>query len=156
MKNYALILLLAILGLSSCNSSKMLSRHSNLLSQTAVGSLPPEDKLDVLATSFVEMMHDGLRFGNPKKGLAFVKSYGTQNKPHFDAIFKDVDAWIGQLNTIEAIALGLRMLNKPYIGKLIDLIPKFERKYQQVSLLMDMTKKLKGGLINAGAKKLGL
>ena len=133
-----------------------LKYHQNLLAWTVDASIHPEQKLDTLATSFVQMMDQGLRILNPKKGLAYVTEYGQQNEESIDAILQQVGTWQKDMKTVEKITYGLRLIQKPYAKEFIDLIGKFERKYKQVKFISNLSKKVKTGLVNAGMKELGL
>jgi len=156
LKFFSGLLLIAILS-SSCagvKANKRLNAHANLLNDTALSKMPTEKKLDILAGSFVQLMHQGMGFVNPKKGVKFVEQYGTQNKQSFDTIIKEMDAWQENMNTLEQLTFAARMIQKPYVKEFFQLIPKFKRKYQQVAFVNKMSKKLTGNLTKLGGNKL--
>lgn len=150
-------LLSILIFTSSCaslNANKRLNAHSSLLNNIATSNASAEKKLDVLAGSFVQLMHQGMGFMNPKKGVKFVENYGSQNKQSIDTIIKDLDKWQEKMSPIEQLAFGARMIQKPYIKEFFNLVPKFKRKYQQVAFVNDMTKKMTGNLTKLGGGKL--
>ncbi len=152
------ILVLLLLS-TSCGKQYLnrLAAHQNLLSQTAINKMmSPEEKMDVLANSFVNMMHESLDVLNPKKGTQFIQDFAKQNEKSIDAIFKDIAKWQSNMTDMEKVTLGLKMIRKPYARKLIELVPRFERKFNNIALASRLTGKLKNGLINLGKQKLKL
>lgn len=144
------------LACGTARQAKQLSFHQNQLARTVTAQIPPEQKLDTLATSFVTMMDQGLKILNPKKGLAYVTQYSQENEKSIDALLLQIGAWQREMKTMEKITYGLRLIQKPYAKEFIDLIGKFERKYQQVKFVSKLSKKVKAGLLDAGMKELNL
>jgi len=101
-------------------------------------------------------MDQGLRILNPKKGLAYVTQYSQENEKSIDALLKEITAWQKNMKTMEKITYGLRLIQKPYAKDFVELIGKFERKYQQVKFVSNLSKKVKAGLLDAGMKELNL
>lgn len=127
-------LFLAITLLSSCaatRQARQLSRHQLALSSIADKNVSAEEKLDVLATSMVQMMKESLRIVNPEVAFKYVMKYGADNEAAIDKILSEVD----DLNVIQKVALGVNVLQKPYIDDFTDLFPKFRRKYKQLKFL---------------------
>ncbi len=161
MKNKALqyfILLTAIIYLGTgCAAKKQgewLNKHAVLLEQAANSKISGEKKMDILATSLTQMMHQSLNFTNPKKGAMYSKAYFEQNNANIDKILKDMDLFREDMGAIELISFALRMKNKPYTKDLIDLIPRFRRKYKTYSFLMGATNKITKGFMGLGGKAL--
>ncbi len=153
----------AVLLLSGCGAKRQASQllnHKNLLNAIATGNAGPEEKLDALVGSFTGMMHEGLRIANPKKGVNYVTQFGNDNTQAIEKILGEVGDWQKGLSGIEKATLALRMAQKPYAKEVFELIPKFQRKYKQISFVGKMTKKLKSrlmgsvGLDNLGGKLL--
>ena len=160
MKNISSYLVLSFCAilLTSCagvRQAKQLAAHQSLLSDYSSGNMPTEEKIDALATSLVKMMNESMSILNPKKGVAYVKKYNDQNGKSIDLIFKEIAGWQEKMNTVEKISFVASMLQKPYTKELIELIPKFERKYRQVKFIMNLTGKVKKGLGGLTGKALG-
>lgn len=157
--NLIFVLAAGVMLLSSCGATRQanqLLEHNQILTALAGdATVTPEEKLDVLMTSMTGMMHEGMRIVNPKKGVNYVTQFGSQNSKAIDQILREVGTWQKDMGSVERIALGARMLQKPYAKDALDLIPKFVRKYQQVTFVTRTTKKLKSNLIGLGKSKLG-
>jgi hypothetical protein len=152
------LLLSASFLFPSCASMKQgrwLAKHSKMLSDAANSDIPPEKKMDILASSFTEMMHQSLNFVNPKKGAMFAKAYLEQNEKSIDKITKSLGTWQKDMSIPERLALALSMKKKPYTKNLIDLYPRFRRKYKTYSTIMRISGKIGKGLIGLGGKTLG-
>jgi len=160
MKNLyiSLILLVFISMLSSgCAASKQgawLDGHSKRLTQAANSSMPAQKKLDILAQSYVEMMHQSLNFVNPKKGVNYAKAYSKQNGASIEKIISSLGEWKGDMGALEIIALGIEMSQKPYMKDMIDLFPRFRRKYKTYSTIWSLSNKVRKGVVGLGGKKL--
>lgn len=153
------ILLFAILLTTGCASRKQgkwLDSHYQLLQKAANSKISPEEKLDILANSYTTMMHQSLNFVNPKKGVKFAKEYTRQNEKNIEKILKELGTWRKDMGTMEHIAFGLKMTNKPYAKDLVDLFPRFKRKFKLYSKVISLSGKVGKGLIGLGGRKLGL
>ena len=151
-----LAILFFFMACGTARQTTQLNHHRKTLTRTVNSPIHPEQKLDTLATSFVNMMDQGLKILNPKKGLAYVTEYSQQNEKSIDALLVEIGAWQKEMKTVEKITYGLRLIQKPYAKQFVDLIGKFERKYQQVKFVSKLSKKVKSGLMAAGMKELGL
>ncbi|MEM7106415.1 MAG: hypothetical protein AAF502_25025 [Bacteroidota bacterium] len=153
-----LVMLCPIL-LTDCASAKLANQlrlHNENLTKAAFGDINPEKKLDILVISMVGMMYEALKPLNPKKGVAYVTDYGKENGEAIEKILKDFGEWQKELSVGERIALGIRIAKKPYMKELIELGPRFKKKYKQVKFLMKLTGKLNKGLFDLGVKQLEL
>ncbi|MEL6926022.1 MAG: hypothetical protein AAFO94_18415 [Bacteroidota bacterium] len=141
---YLLLLSVAFL-LTGCSAkqNKQLRAHQALLSDFSMGTMPTEDKIDAMATSFVKLMNESLSILDPRKGLAYVKKYHQQNQPAIDTILEEVSDWQSKMNTLDKINFVASMVQKPYTKELVDLVPKFQRKYNQVKFISNAAGKLK-------------
>jgi len=158
--NLLFALVAGVLLLSSCGATRQanqLLKHNQILTLMAGNTTAtPEEKMDVLMMSMTDMMHEGMRIVNPKKGVNYVTKFGSQNTKAIDQILNEVSVWQKNMGPVERIALGTRMVQKPYAKDALDLIPKFVRKYKQVAFVTRTSKKLKSNLIGLGTSKLGL
>ncbi len=159
MRNIVLFLLLAavVFGGSGCASWKQnnwLSAHQKELKRLADSNLSAEQKLDGLVQDYVKFMTEDLKFIDPKKGVKYVKKYHDQNRGSMDKILKSAEGWQDGLGTLDKISLGVRTVQKPYIKSLIDLAPKFQRKYKQYKVALELAGKIGGGLTRFTGKNL--
>ena len=135
--------------LSSCAASKRLKQlnfHSDTLSQAAASNATADQKVDALGTSFAQMMSEALSITNPKKGVDYVKKYADQNESSLNSIFKSLESSQKNMNTIEKVNYATSLLKKPYANDLLDLVPKFERKFKQVAFVAKLASKMKLGI----------
>ncbi|MBX2816307.1 MAG: hypothetical protein KTR24_09925 [Saprospiraceae bacterium] len=157
--NLCFILIVMAIGLQSCGGARQASQlkwHQSYLSRIAHADLGPEAKLDSMAISFIDMMNEGLKIVNPKKGAQYVERYAKQNDASIDLILKELDAWQADLTPLEKIGYGVKLAGKPYARDLVGVFRKFEKKYKQAKLIMSLSRKVKNGLLSAGLKSLGL
>ena len=154
-----LALLAGVILLSSCGATRQanqLLEHQQILTKMASDTtFTPEEKFDVMMGSMTAMMHEGMRIVNPKKGVNYVTKFGSQNAKSIDVILREFTAWQQEMGPAERIAFGASMLQKPYSREALDLIPKFVRKYQQVTFVTRTMKRVKTGLIGFGKSRLG-
>lgn len=149
---------LGITFLTSCASMKQnawLKDHHNQLVQAATGSASAEEKVDVLLTNYADLMDEGLRFVNPIKGAKHIQKYQQQNAETIEKILGSSNTWMNGLSDQQTLMLGLRVVQKPYIKRFVDLVPKFQRKYEQYKFVADMTGKVAKGFGKVGGKLLG-
>ncbi len=147
----------ALLVFSNCASFKQnrwLSAHQKELSRLANSNLPAEEKLHGLVQDYVKFMQEDLKFVDPVKGVKYVKKYHDQNRASMEKILRESEKWQQDLNGLEKIALGVRTVQKPYIRDLIDLGPKFKRKYKQYAFAVELGSKITGGLTKFAGKSL--
>ena len=149
---------LGILTLTSCASIKQnawLKEHQNQLMQAAASNASAEEKVEILMNNYADLMEEGLRFVNPVKGVKHIQKYQSQNNATIEKILSSSNSWVNGLGDQQKIMLGLRIAQKPYIRRFIDLAPKFQRKYEQYRFIADMTGKVAGGFGKIGGKLLG-
>lgn len=159
MKQLLPFFLLALLtvSLNSCASFKQnrwLAAHQKELKRLADSNLSAEQKLDGLAQDYVKFLNEDLKFVNPVKGVKYVKKYHEQNKASMDKILKSAANWQDGLNLVDKVALGVRTVKKPYLKDLINLAPKFKKKYKQYAFALEMAGKITGGLTRFAGKEL--
>lgn len=158
-KSIVFVSLFIALFCSNCASIKQkawLKNHHSQLELAAKSDQSAEEKMDILLTNYVQLMDEGLRFTNPKKGVKYLQKYQKQNLAAIETITGDSQNWVSNLNTVQKISLAARVAGKPWLKDFIRLAPKFKRRYEQYKFIMDMTGKVSRGFGNVGGKVLGL
>ena len=148
------LLLLLLTSCASMKQNRWLSAHQKELSRLANSNLPAEQKLDGLIQDYVKFMQEDLKFVDPVKGIKYVKKYHDQNRASMEKILRESEKWQGNLGTLDKVSLGVRTVQKPYIRNLIDLGPKFKRKYKQYAFALELASKVTGGLTKFAGKEL--
>ncbi len=149
-----LCLLLSLSNCASFKQNRWLSAHQKELNRLANSNLSAEQKLDGLVQDYVKFMTEDLKFVDPVKGIKYVKKYHDQNRTSMEKILRESETWQGKLGTMDKISLGVRTLQKSYIRSLIDLGPKFKRKYKQYAFAIELGSKITGGLTKFAGKEL--
>ena len=153
------LLFISLMFLQSCTSAKQnawLKAHRNALNQLATGNMKSEEKVDGLLSDYVILMDEGLKFVNPVKGVKYIKKYHAQNEAAMNKIVTDSNSWINNMDDMQAVGLGIRVIQKPYIRSFIELVPKFKKKYETYKFILDMTGKVAGSFGKIGSKVIGL
>ena len=153
------LLFISLMFLQSCASAKQnawLKAHRNALNQLATGNMKSEEKVDGLLSDYVILMDEGLKFVNPVKGVKYIKKYHAQNEAAMNKIVTDSNSWINNMDDMQAVGLGIRVIQKPYIRSFIELVPKFKKKYETYKFILDMTGKVAGSFGKIGSKVIGL
>jgi hypothetical protein len=151
--------ILALVFSTSCaglKHKKWLSSHQQTLSDLAKSDVGAEAKLDGLFSTYVQLMGEGMRFGNPVKGAKYIQTFQDQNKESIEMILRDAEKWRSGLSIQQGIELGLSVPKKPYAKDFISLAPKFRKKYQQYKFIADMTGKVGGGFGKVAGKLLSI
>lgn len=154
-----LALTLSLLLATSCASwqqNHWLDEHHLHLQKLANSNLPAEEKLDALLADYVQFMQQDLKFVNPVKGVKYVKRYHDQNEAAMEKILRESEQWQHQLNTLDKLSLGVRIVQKPYLKDLTNLAPKFKQKYKQYAFAVKLATRITGGLTRFAGKELGL
>lgn len=138
---------------ASFKQNRWLAAHQKELSRLANSNLPAEEKLDGLVQDYVKFMNEDLKFIDPVKGVKYVKKYHDQNRVAMEKILRESEKWQKDLDGIEKLALAVRTVKKPYIRDLIDLGPKFKRKYKQYAFALELGSKITGGLTKFAGKE---
>lgn len=147
---FSINLLILILLLSSCATPKQnnwLNEHSNDLAKTRLAGIASDEKLDILMTSYSAMMHQSLDFLNPKKGIAFAEKYNEQHKDLIINILEEVSEDYSSLSRSQKIATGINMMGKPYAKELVELFPRFQKKYKFLNSITDLNKRIKEAVL---------
>lgn len=149
-----LSLTLLLPGCASWQQNRWLQDHRQNLTRLASSNLPAEQKLDGLLQDYLVFLREDLKFVNPAKGVKYVQKYHDQNQAAMEKILREAEAWQGKLSVTERLALGVRVAQKPYLKDLVDLTPKFKRKYQQYAFAVKLASRLSGGLFKFLGKDL--
>ena len=156
---FILISFSALFTLTSCASAKQnswLKAHQTELSRVAQSNISSEEKMDVLLTHYAVLMGEGMQFTNPVNGVKYLEKFQKQNEESISKIVGQSSSWVGKLNAGEGIMFGVRIAQKPYINKYVELVPQFHRKYEQYKFVLGMTSKVVGGYGKLGGKLLDL
>ena len=140
-------LLIGTMLFSSCGTSKMgklLNAHEQMLADAIKGNLSQEEKLDVVATSFVNALEEALSYSQTKKSVQHIDKYSKANEKNLNILLKDVEGWVGNMSTPEKVMMISKVASKPYTGKLIELVPKFERKVNRKITTFKIASKIIG------------
>ncbi|MBL7803815.1 MAG: hypothetical protein JNL02_08790 [Saprospiraceae bacterium] len=158
MKRFFLLLALPLL-LHSCASwqqNKWLAAHRANLTRIANSSMSPEQKMDGLIEDYLQFIREDLKFVDPRKGIKYVQKYHDQNEAAMNKILGEAERWQSNLDMVGKASLAVRIAQKPYLDDLMDLGPKFKRKYNQYAFVAKMSAKIGGGLGKLAGKALGL
>ncbi|MEO6758443.1 MAG: hypothetical protein ABIO24_03245 [Saprospiraceae bacterium] len=143
-------------GCASWKQHRWLNEHRQNLQRLASSNLSPEQKLDGMLADYVLFMQEDLKFVNPVKGVKYVQKYHDQNQAAMEKILQESEQWQSKLGTLDKVSLGVRVVQKPYLKDLIDLAPKFKRKYNQYAFAVKLATGITGGLTKFAGKSLGL
>jgi len=155
-----LILSLLIMTQLSCITAKkqnaMLDGYRADLTTALKDDVNTEQKIDILGESLVQMMTQSLEFKSSIKAGKFVKKFGDQNADIISDIIDEVQSSVST-NPMSQMALGMSLMNKPYVKQLIELIPQFEQKFKRIAWVAKVMGKVSKplGMLN-GAKSGGL
>jgi len=152
---YRIIFFLSILIITSCATTKQnswLQKHNEILSEAKSSDTSTDKKLDILLSSYTDMMHQSLDFLNPKKGIAFAEKYNSQHKDLIINILDEVNIDYSNSSKSQKIAKSIALLGKPYSKDFVDLFPRFRKKYKFLNSITDVNKHIKEAVL----EKLGL
>ena len=121
------LLLTAFLG-SGCSVSKRLAPYTAELQRAAASTMPPEEKLEVLAVTTTRALRESLTFVNPKKTGQFVDAFAKQNDRAIGSILSELEGSISSMNAVEKVGFFARTARQPYINELKTEVKKIERK----------------------------
>jgi hypothetical protein len=141
-------------GCASWQQNRWLARHRENLQRIANSNLSAEAKLDGLVADYVQFMKEDLKFINPVKGVKYVQKYHDQNEASMEKILREAERWQSGLNLLDKGSLALRITKKPYLNDMLDLVPKFQRKYKQYAFALKLASKITGGLSGLAGKLL--
>lgn len=121
-----------LVSLQSCGSvrmNKLMNAHNSRLSQAALSkTMSAEQKMDVLGSSFVQVINESLGYVNPKNAVKHFDQFAKVNKKEIDMIMSSVEDWQGNLGEVEQILMIAKIATKSYAKDLVTLLPKLERK----------------------------
>jgi len=146
-----IFILSVILLCSSCATLQQggrLSTHKSQLKKATAMNENPEQQVDLLLGSLVDMMSESLDFVDPRKGVKFISKYKSQNEKSISSIMKNLESWMGNMNTVDKMSTVVGLVNDDTVQEFIALVPKFEKKYKQIQFFSKMSNRLKGLLFN--------
>jgi hypothetical protein len=158
MAQFALIsILLVFTNCASMKQKNWLAEYQTELTRVANDeTMKPEAKMDVIMNTYASVMERGLKFLDPRDGFKFIQAFQSQNQSNIDVITKQSSDWISGMKTTEGVTFGLRVTQKSYLPRYIDLVPKMYRKYEQYKAVHSLTKSILGGFGNYGDTILGM
>lgn len=136
---------------TSCASLQQggrLSDHKKQLAKAAEMNDNPEQQIEVLMSSLVEMMSESLDFLDPQKGVKFVNKYKTQNEKNITSIMNNLESWMGNMGTVDKMSTVISIVKDENVQQFITLVPKFEKKYKQIQFFTKMSNKMQGLFFN--------
>ena len=156
-KTFFFLLFISFLatGCASMKQNRWLSEHHKKLQALADSNVSAEQKLNGMVQDYVLFMKEDLKFADPVKGVKYVKKYHHENEAAMDKILHESEQWQGKLNLTEKLTTGVRFVQKPYFKDLVELAPKFKRKYKQYAFAVKLASKVTGGLTKLAGKELG-
>lgn len=139
-----LLILLLATGCASIRQTRQLKKHRFNIQQIAYNNtLSAEEKIDLLSMDVIEMMDQALHYLDPRKGADFLERYSEQNEEDIEVIMEEFSQWQESLSTMEQVAFGVRLVQKPYVKDLSMLAVQIEKKYKQVKFVAKLAYKLK-------------
>ncbi len=152
-----LSILLLFCNCASVKQKDWLVTYQTELTRVANDTLmKPEAKMDVIMATYANVMEQGMKFIDPRKGAKYIQTFQEQNQENITKITESSSGWVSGLNTTEGITLGLRVTQKDYFARYVDLLPKLYRKYEQYQAVYSLTKTILGGFGNYGNTVLGM
>lgn len=141
-----LLFILVVSIQMSCISAKkqtnMISQHTTALSSALKGDMKSEQKIDILGETLVDMMSQSLDFKNPVKGGKFVQKFADNNGPIIEQLIGSLEKDAKNLDPMSQIAMGMNLMSKPYFGKLLELMPQFEKKFKSIAFVANLASKV--------------
>lgn len=132
MNKYPIMLVLGtLLLLSSCATAKFntaIQKHSDNLKAVLGPDFSAEQKTDAIGRTLVEVLEESLEITSVKKSINYMSSFGKQNEKIIDQLLSEIGTTNGNMEGLEQGLFLLKMGQKDYVKKLIQLIPKFEKK----------------------------
>jgi len=130
--HYTVFLFALIFSLQSCGSmriNKLMKVHNSILSEAAFSkTMSPEEKMDVLGGSFVQVINESLGFVNPKNAVKHFDQFAKVNKKEINTIMASVEEWQGGMSEVEQLLVIAKLATKSYSKDLVTLLPKLEKK----------------------------
>ena len=102
-----IFLLSFVLLCSSCASLQQgsrLSEHKSQLKKATGMNENPQEQMNVLLGSLVQMMSESLDFVDPKQGIKFINKYKNQNEKSIKSIMTNLEAWMGNMDTVDKMS----------------------------------------------------
>ena len=126
-----MLLLGACILISSCASTKFntaIQKHTNNLRSVLGPDFSIEEKTDAVGTTLVNVLEESLEISSAKKSINYMTSFGKQNEKIIDQLLSEIGTTNGSMDVLEQGMFLLKMGQKDYVKKMIQLIPKFEKK----------------------------
>jgi hypothetical protein len=158
-KNWLFYMALSVL-LSSCASVQQkswLSAHQQAIGAAADdASLNAEQKMDVLLKHYGDMMEEGLKFTDPRKGVKYIGKFQKANEANIDKILSASNTWLEGLSTEQTLMLLLKIPSKSEIKRFFKVGQSFYKKYQAYESVIRFTSKVGDVFGKFGKSRIGL
>ncbi len=125
----------------------LLSVHQKDLLRASAADVSPREKLDVTANTLLAVLNESLEIGPVKKSVRHIDQFNKVNKQTLEGLFKDINQWTDGMSKNERTLFYIGLATKPYTLKLVQTIPKVERKisrkiamYQFFGSLLNLVK----------------
>jgi len=132
MNKYPLMLLIGtLLLINSCATARFntaIQKHTDNLKAVLGPEFSVEQKTDAIGMTLVEVLEESLEISSVKKSVNYMTSFGKQNEKIIDQLLSEIGSTNGDMEGLEQGLFLLKMGQKDYVKKLIQLIPKFEKK----------------------------
>jgi len=103
--------------------------HNSVLSEAANSTtMTPEQKMDVLGSTFVQVIRESLGYVNPKNSIKHFDQFAKVNQREIDAIMGSVENWQSEMSEMDQIFALANLATKSYAKDLANLLPKLEKK----------------------------
>ncbi len=146
-KNLLFILSISILGMSSCANTKMakyMEAHNTAFQNAISGNLSQEEKLDVVANSLVTALEEAMTYGTIRKSVRHIDQFSKKNEKSLNILLKDLSGWTNNMSPAEKIMMVPKIAGKSYTKRLIDVVPKFEKKVKRRITTFKIASKIVG------------
>jgi len=108
---------------------RLMKAHNSVLSEAANSTtMSPEQKMDVLGASFVQVIEESLSYVNPKNSVKHFDQFAKVNKTEIDAIMSSVETWQSEMGEVDQLFAIAKLATKSYAKDLASLLPKLEKK----------------------------
>jgi len=135
MKNTILFAILSMAMLTSCNVAKQMKANvltrQSALEKAAFGDANIKEKIKVLGAETVPALEQSLSYSKTKHTVKYIDIFSAQNEKPILKLVKDIEAHAQSLGMVEKVGFFANILKDPSTRKLVDLVPKLEKKVQR-------------------------
>ena len=140
---------------TGCSFTKDIQAHRERLLAATAPDVSASAKRDALGESAVAMMHQALDRLNPKRGAQYVRAYAKTNGPLIDTLAAQIGRAQAGMTDAQRVGFALSAAREPYAREALELVPRFVRKYEQISAVTDISRRLKEAVLGKLGEGLG-